>query len=182
MRPHPRRGTDRVEDAAAWFLMSLGLMLVIVAVLVGVGVHADELERARGQQVTRVEVVAVLVVDAPVAISEYNGARPYIRATARWTGADGVPCEGPVPVWSGAPAGTEVRIWVDRDCRVRPAPTNALNALMAGVMGAFAVMLVGGMTLGGVWSVVRRATAARNATHWEREWARVGPEWTRHPR
>jgi hypothetical protein len=82
----------------------------------------------------------------------------------------------------GVRAGTQVTVWVDRNGRIGPSPTSDAEALIVAVLGAFFTLLFGGILLGGAWAVVRRVTIAHNVRRWEEEWARVGPEWTRHLR
>jgi hypothetical protein len=177
----PHRGTDRFEDAAAWFLMSLGLVLLVVAAMTGVGTHAGTVERSAVVRATHTEVAATLVADVPVMPAD-GVAVTQLWARARWVGPDGTAHEDMVRVRSGTPAGTEVTMWVDRDGRIGPSPTGAAEALVSGVLAGFVTVLVGGMVLGCAWVAVRRVTGVRNARRWEREWARVGPDWTRHLR
>ena len=42
------------------------------------------------------------------------------------------------------------------------------------------MVLAGGVTLIVAWAGIRRGIGALNDRHWDREWARVGPEWTGH--
>ena len=41
-----RRGTDRVEDALAWLLTASGMIVLIGAVTVGVGVYTQSMDRS----------------------------------------------------------------------------------------------------------------------------------------
>jgi hypothetical protein len=176
-----RRGTDRFEDAVAWVLMSIGLVLLVVAVMIGVGTRAGAIERAAAVRATHTEVAATVLADVPVLAAE--GATSTKRwATARWVERDGTTREDVVLVPGGVRAGTQVTVWVDRNGRIGPSPTSDAEALIVAVLGAFFTLLFGGILLGGAWAVVRRVTIAHNVRRWEEEWARVGPEWTRHLR
>jgi hypothetical protein len=177
----PRRGTDRFEDAAAWVLMSLGLVLLMVAAMVGVGTRAGTIERSATVRATHTEVTATVLADVPV-LATRGATMTGLGAPARWVGPDGVAHEAMVWVPSGTPAGTEVRAWLDRDGRVGQGPTSEAEALLIGVLASFFTVLVGGILLGGVWETVRMLTDVRNARGWEQEWARIGPDWTRGPR
>jgi hypothetical protein len=177
----PRRGTDRFEDAAAWVLMSLGLVLLMVAAMVGVGTRAGTIERSATVRATHTEVTATVLADVPV-LATRGATMTGLGAPARWVGPDGVAHEAMVWVPSGTPAGTEVRAWLDRDGRVGQGPTSEAEALLIGVLASFFTVLVGGILLGGVWVTVRMLTDVRNARGWEQEWARIGPDWTRGPR
>ena len=61
----PRRVTDRVEDAVAWVLTAAALFVLLGAVLGGVGVYGDAVDRAHTAAHERTPVAAVLM-DAPV--------------------------------------------------------------------------------------------------------------------
>lgn len=101
---------------------------------------------------------------------------------ARWTGTDGSPRTDQVSAPSAAGAGRVVTVWVDRDGGIAAPLMSAVNALAAGILSAVGVLILGGMALVSMWAAVRRMTAARDAACWEREWADVGPEWSRYRR
>ena len=178
----PRRSTDHFEDAVAWVLMSLGLVLLLIAVMTGVGTRAGVIERAEAVRTTHTEVVATLLADAPVLPTPDGAAARQLWARAGWVGTDGAHREDMVLVRAGAPVGTAVTVWVDREGRIGPIPTSNTEALLAGMLTGIFTLLVGGFVLCGIWVAARRVTLACNIRRWEREWARIGPEWTLHPR
>jgi hypothetical protein len=177
----PRRATDRVEDAVAWVLAAAALLLVIVAGVTGLAVHAQESVRAELESGSRSPVRAVLLEDAQLVVGEL-GERLPVRAPARWTDRNGHEHSGVVEVGPAQPAGTEVEVWVDASGEVAPRPVRPLNAVIGGVTSAFGVLCAGGTLLGATWLGVRWSTARRNACHWEREWELVEPQWRRHLR
>src|SRR5262245_8473444 len=59
--PIPPRRTDRVEDLSAWLLVTLGLLAVLGAVVVGRGAH-DAALRGVG---TAIPLRVTLLADAP---------------------------------------------------------------------------------------------------------------------
>ncbi|MBW0116583.1 hypothetical protein I4J48_15150, partial [Pseudonocardia sp. KRD-169] len=119
VRPR-RRLTDVVEDLVAWMLACAGLLLLTVAVLGGIVVHAGTVERGRLESAARTSTEAVLLEDAAAAAGEYGTARGQVVVPARWLDPDGVSRTGSVTAGAGARAGAVVRIWLDRDGRVVP--------------------------------------------------------------
>jgi hypothetical protein len=174
----PRRGTDRVEDVSAWILATAALLLIVVAVVTGIGTYGREADRAEVQRTSTSQVRAVLLENANVTISEGGGPIPA-RVPARWTDRDGREHTGPVSVDRTAPAGTEIDVWIDAEGEITTRPTSAMNAVLGGVFAAFGVLCAGGTVLVAAWWGVRRATARVNARRWEREWTDVEPEWRR---
>jgi hypothetical protein len=170
----PRRPTDRVEDLVAWILVAAGLLMLVLAGSVAAAVHRDGNARAATEAVQRHEVLAELVARPGPMAGRYH------VGTVRWTAADGTVRTGRVPVTAVRP-GTDgtVRIWVDaRDALSRP-PTTPGQAAQAAAVTFVAVALAGLALLVAAWAGVRVLVDRRNAARWEREWARVGPRWSR---
>ena len=170
----PRRSTDRVEDATAWVLTAAALFVVLAAVLVGVGVHADTTDRARSAAQDRTPVAAVLV-DAPVPFA------PPGSLTTRWAryvDATGGEHDISVPVIGWPAAGVTVQAWVDREGRVVDAPSTLFDAVVVGTSAGVGIAIVGFLVLGAAWLGLRRWLDRRNAAEWGREWYRIEPEWS----
>jgi hypothetical protein len=170
----PRRSTDRVEDATAWVLTAAALFVLLGAVLVGWGVHASTVDRARSAAQERTSVAAVLV-DAPVPF-----AAPGSLATrsAHYVDAVGGEHDVVVPVVGFPAAGATVQVWLDRDGRVVDAPMTVLDAVVLGTAAAVGIAIVGGLVLWAAWLGLRRWLDHRNAADWARQWYRVEPEWS----
>ncbi|MBL8926551.1 MAG: hypothetical protein JNM77_09940 [Pseudonocardia sp.] len=172
--PLPRRSTDRVEDAAAWLLTAAALFLMLGAVFVGVGLHADTVDRGRSAAQDRTPVAAVLV-DAPV---------PFVPAgwvttrSARYVDAVGGEQDISVQVAGWPPAGVTVQAWLDRDGRVVDAPSTPADAVVVGTSAGVGTAIVGLVVLGVAWLGLRRWLDHRNAVGWAREWYRVELEWS----
>jgi hypothetical protein len=66
----PRRTTDLVEDAAAWILISASVFLLAVALVAGVGAHAQASERLRTEPGERTRVTDTLLATAPLVPAE----------------------------------------------------------------------------------------------------------------
>jgi hypothetical protein len=171
----PRRGTDRIEDAAAWLLTAVALFVVLFGALAGVRVHGDMAERRLAAERERVQVDAVLLTDAP---PDAAAPGPPASRPARYVDGRGREHDVVLPVAGHRPAGSSVRAWVDRDGRVVPPPPSAVDAVVLGIVAAAAVVAIGGVVLEGVWLGVRRWLLLRNAAAWAHEWARVEPMWS----
>jgi hypothetical protein len=170
-----RRWTDLVEDAVAWALIVLSLMMVIAAFVVGLGTFGESVEKQSAEAGTRTMATATVLESVPILANE----QPPSDVPARWIGPDGRPRTGLVTVAAGTNAGNEVPIWLARDGARVPAPPTQSNAVGAGLVSGLGVLLAGETVVGGVWLLVRRATAAANARRWEREWDIIGPRWAR---
>jgi hypothetical protein len=173
-----RRGMDRAEDALAWLLITVGLLALLAAVLVGMSVYSQGSERVRSEQNERVRATAVLLADARDLPVEHGSSISFVQAPARWADVDGAQHEGDVIVRAGTVAGTEVPIWIDRRGEQAVAPANGVSAVLDGAAVGVAVLGLCGSVIAGAWTGVRRMIFAHNARAWEREWAQVGPEWS----
>jgi hypothetical protein len=176
----PRRGTDRLEDAAAWLVVAAGLLVVLLAGSIGLGVHAAATERVRLTEARLTEVIATALQDAPTGAAAPDTVAPPVLVEASWTGPDGVTRTGAALMPALTKTGQQVRIWVDREGAPVDEPTGPIGPAVAALTSALVVLLVGGLVLTTAWVGVRCGIGALNDRRWEREWARVGPEWTGH--
>jgi hypothetical protein len=169
----PRRATDRVEDVVAWILTAAALVLLVVAGLTGLAVYGRHVESAR----TMTHARAVLLEEAKVAVGE-AGARLPDQVEARWIDRGGVEHRGEILVRESAAVGAEVDVWLRPNGTVTTTRLGREYAVLAGIVSAAGLLFSWGAVLGAAWYGVRCLTAARNARRWEREWARVGPDWS----
>jgi hypothetical protein len=171
------RRTDRLEDLAAWALMSLGLFAVLGSVLLGHAAYDAALGRGAPPSPMR----AVLLADvprSPAADQRVPTLQQFARVT--WTAADGAVHVVDVRVPPALRAGSAVTVWLDRAGRVVADPARrSAEAVAFGISAALAVIALSWAVLSLLWSTVCRLTAARNAAAWAREWARVEPRWRR---
>jgi hypothetical protein len=170
----PRRGTDRVEDAVAWLLTAAALVLLVVAGLAGLAVHGRNAESAT----TMNQVRAVLLEEAKVDSIGEPGMRLPVQVQAGWTDRRGVEHVGEIVVRTSSAAGTEVDVWLGADGKIATMGLDRRYPALAGIVTAAGLLLGGWVLLGVAWCGVRRLTAVCNSRLWEREWARVGPEWS----
>ncbi|MCL8011565.1 hypothetical protein [Streptomyces sp. AS02] len=181
-RPNPLR--RRSDVMATWTLRAAAVLLVVVAPLVGVAAgwwaHDDARTTAREQRADRHPVRAEVVGGTSEAVPTAHGGRqPSAEVTVRWTepGDGARTAMARVPV--GTRAGETVRVWLDSRGRsvAPPADGTAVwqHTVTVGVCataGAVAVVLLG-------HAVVRHAAMRRRLGEWERDWARIEPDWTR---
>jgi hypothetical protein len=177
--PFPRRATDRAEDLAAWLLMSLALLAVVGALVVGHG--AFDLARTRGHAPGALPVQAVLLADAVPAPTTEPGRlpSPVQRVPVAWSDGDGAERTTEVVVAAPLPAGAEVTVWVDRQGQPAMGPAGRAQAVAFGAGVGLTVAIFAWALLAVAWGGVQRWSAARTAAWWAREWARVEPRWSR---
>ena len=76
-----------------------------------------------------------------------------------------------------------LRLWVDRDDRVVPAPLTQTDAVVIGATAGIGIIALGAAVLASLWCGLRRQLNARNSLAWDEEWAEVEPVWSgRHHR
>jgi hypothetical protein len=181
----PRRRTDRLADAVAWLLTTLGLLTTVLALLTGARLYDEGMHRVGVDTAERTQVEAALLEPAGGSSVARLGraARPLSAfVPARYTSPDGVEHVADVQVRGPRVAGARVPIWVDRSGTVTTPPTRRIDAIRGAAAGAVWVMVAAAVALGAAWAVVRAAVGRANAAHWEREWTQVEPRWSGRPR
>jgi hypothetical protein len=169
------RTTDRLEDLAAWLLVSLALLAAVGAVLVGHAVYGQSV--AGGTAGHTIAVRAVLLADVPPVPTDAPSPQ---SVPAVWTDAEGAEHIVELLVTTPLAAGTEVTARVDRHGQVVPSPSGQpAGAVALGVGAGLATVALVWALLATTWLAVRRATGRRNAAAWARGWALVEPEWSR---
>lgn len=177
-RARPRR-TDRVEDAAAAFLMVAAIVAALAIALFSFSVYHDGVDQAERESAERSAVVAVAAADAPVgAPSTRGGASLPVTVPAVWTTADGRTHSGDVRVTGRPKAGAEIPLWVDRTGTPVPAPMTRGTAVGLALADAAVLLLLLGLVVHQAARAVRALMILANARSWEREWAAVEPRWS----
>jgi hypothetical protein len=170
----PRRPTDRFEDLAAWVLVAVALLVLLLAGTVAQAVHQDALARSVTEAGHRHQVDARLVA-RPIA-----GTSRYQLGTAAWTAPNGTAHTGRVPISVARPdADGSLKVWVDDAGVLSHPPATAAQAVQAAVVTAIGVALAGIALVAAAWAGVGALVDRWNSARWEREWARVGPRWSR---
>ena len=178
--PSPlRRPVDRVEN-----LLAAGAVLLILAALpaafaVGQAEYHNDLAIAATQLAGRTQADATLVQDAPS-----SAAMPDTLVTspalAVWALPDGSVHSGQVAATPGAPAGTEVPIWVDVQGRITPAPLTPDQARNRGFVTGFLAESAVIIVLAGLFALLRHQLDRRRWAEWDDEWRTIGPHWTKY--
>jgi hypothetical protein len=171
-----RRRSDRIAAYGTVGLLVVFLVVApILAICAGHWAYRWSMSQQKDQRSWR-EVTAVLLQKAPVDPGfDVNGS----WTPARWTPPGEHARDGMIPVPAGTPAGSRIRIWLDRSgqwagpplsqqivtVRVATAVTGTI-IMIAAVLGAIATV--------GQWLLDRRRLAG-----WETDWNCVGPQWTK---
>lgn len=171
-----RRRSDRAE---AWTGLAVAVVVAVSAPITG-AVASDEVADNLREQPGLHRTSAVLREDAPTTdgIATVSD-RPTVLTEVRWTGPDGRSRTARAPVQSGTREGTHVQVWLDRGDRPQQPPPDATEVgLESGAAGAAVAVATCFLVGSGGWLVRRRLDGVRER-EWEREWATVGPRWSR---
>ncbi len=168
-----RRPADRIEAAVIITLAAAFLTAAIAAACVAGHLCQSEHTAAARLRPT----VAILSQPGPVA------AIPTAAARAVWWLPDGTERSGTLttaiaPAIDSAPAGTSLRVWLDRSGEPEAPPRSLADMI-------FTALLIGGIAMAGVSVVLtvcyllcRMALDRHRLARWESAWAAVGPRWT----
>jgi hypothetical protein len=173
-----RRRSDRVE---AWLLpVIVAAFLVLGPLVTGLTiaqVHAANAADYRAGQALH-PVPAVLLASAPGPLTRHHRSDTWVVWTpARWT-AGGQARRGDIPVGAGTPAGSTVRVWLNRAGQVQLPPLTAATArdrvlvATAVALSALAFVLLLGLSLGR-WQLDRR-----RLRDWAAGWRAIEPQWS----
>ena len=177
LRSNPLRRHDDIVEA--WIVLVVWAVLLTGGTLAGlVTSHAAD-EVFAVQRTERHSVRAVLLTDTASQSSSGIGARDTIKATVRWTIADGTHRTGSTSVKTGQRAGSEVVVWVDAAGNLSiepPSPTDA--AVESALLGLTAALAFAGVAFG-TGAVARYRLDRRRIDSWGTEWNLVGPTWGR---
>ncbi|EGG43431.1 integral membrane protein [Streptomyces griseoaurantiacus M045] len=175
-----RRRSDVFE---AWATLVVAVLLCVGVPLAGAMTSVRAYEQARAQatvqRAERHQVSAVLLENAPAAVTSAEGGKqPLYRVRIQWTAPDtGATHSGRALVPAGTRQGDRAQVWLDRQDRGVEAPmTDTMvwqHTLTTGIWatgGAATVVLLGKV-------VMRRVSERHRMAEWEREWERTEPEW-----
>ncbi|MGY0489656.1 Rv1733c family protein [Streptomyces sp. WG-D5] len=179
-----RRRSDAVEG---WAALLLGLLAFLVAPAAGAAAgwaaHADAAEHARAQVAQRQRVRAELVEDAPDYVPSSSGVQNTVTypVKVRWTDDGRRTVVATAPVSAGLDRGDPATVWLDARGRVTTAPWGSDAVWARALTTAFLVTATTATLALLTRCALRRALDRRRLAAWEREWNRVGPEWSRRP-
>ena len=171
-----RRHSDVVE---AWIVLVVWTVAAVGAVAAGV-IGARIADRVVEQDRTgRHPVSAVLVRTVSGSgrdvVTGFTGDR--VRATVRWTDAQGIVRTGATDVRSTAAPGSTVTAWADGRGRLVSAPMNPAAATTRVVLVGTGAALTAGLTVLGAGALARLRIQRRATERWGAEWERVGRQW-----
>ncbi|SDM69164.1 Rv1733c family protein [Actinacidiphila guanduensis] len=166
-----KRGTDRVE---AWVLLATGAALVLGAPAAGAAVGVHTAADAEAATTGLHQVAATVTEQAPPA----TGTQSRVHATVTWHTPHGAEV-ATAEVAPDSPAGSRTVIWLDAKGAVhRPPPDPALTQSRAVAYGA--ITASGAACVISCGSIaVQHSIDRRRSERLTREWALVGPQWSR---
>jgi hypothetical protein len=156
---------------------AIALFVLLLAIWGGAVVHGDALDRSRFANAQRTHVEAVLLDDPPPGYREADSDGLGWRSV-RFTGTSGSEHVVNLPVAGRQPAGDTMRLWVDRNDRVVPAPLTPTDAVVLGVTAGIGITALGAAVLAALWCGLRRLLDVRNSMAWGEQWAEVEPVWS----
>lgn len=172
------RRSDRVE---AWAHLILGVLTMIAVVGAGTAagwhVHDSLLEQRAG--LTRVPAVVLEDAGPAVPVAQDGSANRRVDTEVRWTAPDGTVYREEARVPVGTTAGTATTIWIDEHGPVTGDPAHPSEAAAKGVLVGIAAAGGAGLGMLAARSAVRAHVERMRQAEWDREWARVGPQWSR---
>ncbi|UGY94725.1 hypothetical protein [Streptomyces gobiensis] len=177
------RRSDRAES---WLALTAALAIAVGAPLTGAAggdaAHRALLRTVRDQHEHRHQVWATVQRTLPRwsadPEADWEHTARY-RVIASWTAVDGTSHTAPVGTQRAARPGDRFRLWTDARGRIVARPMEARTAAShAALAGLVAAMAAAAATEAGRRLALRQLLR-RRYERWEREWARVGPDWGR---
>ncbi|MGY1726397.1 hypothetical protein ACI79J_05450 [Geodermatophilus sp. SYSU D01062] len=179
-----KRGTDRLQVLGRLAVVLALLAAAPLAVAATSGTRHSLEAQAAAQAAERHLVRAVLLEDAPgVDHLEEAGDRVAgaVPAPATWPGPYGEPREGVLHVRPGAPAGTEVSVWVDAGGRVTREPLDPATIPAAAVATGGLVLVGVPLVTGMLYVVLCWSLDSRRDRQWTEGWTAAEREWSTRP-
>lgn len=177
-----RRREDRYESLLV-FVLVLGFLAgaPLVAWWAGEAGYRSDVRAREWERAHVFRVDAVLVEDAGTVGG--NGLRTVAPQAARatWTAPDGSARSGIVQTDAEARAGSRIPVWVD-DAGSPHVPPGRHSPGSQAVLVAVSAVLCLVAVLAAVYRGGRGLLDRRRDRAWAREWAEVGPRWSRDPR
>ena len=176
-----KRRSDRLQVLGR-FALALSLLVAPPIAVVATTVATAHLQAVAGAETAeRSRVRAVLLQEAPAVphtsgdYSSYTDTR--VRAPAVWRLPDGTSREGKVLTAPLTPAGTAVRVWVDRSGNLTRAPLDRAGISTSAYLTG-ALLLVGlPLATWALYAFLSFLLDAQRERRWERDWATVEPDW-----
>lgn len=177
-----RRPSDRMES----LLRLAVLILLITAVpmaMMAAGRLTDQLatRSAHSQQAADHQVTAVLLAAA----AGTGAPDPYSTVQTTWVMArwelPGLPVRsGEVLAPVGSPAGSTIRIWVDRTGAISDPPADQRDVSAEVTIAVMFTCMASLFLLFGSAALAGQALNRRRLETWDAEWRSIGPRWSGH--
>ncbi|WP_329282227.1 Rv1733c family protein [Streptomyces sp. NBC_01451] len=175
-RSNPLRRHDDIVEA--WIVLALWAIITIGGTVAGLVTANAAADMFAGQRAERHAVRAVLLTDAPPAVSTLRGASGRSMATVRWTAPDGSTRTADTLVNAGLTAGSGFVVWQDGQGELTTEPIGPTDAAIeAGFLGAAAALSLAGISCV-AGALARWRLDQRRIDRWGREWDQVGPRWS----
>jgi hypothetical protein len=147
------------------------LLVLAVPILLALGSAWSEDARvaAAHERATshRVAATVVALTRLPSADDSAMGAS---NVTLQWTESDGAVRTASRTVYSSVDVGDPRPLWVDTAGRPVPPPTSDSDAVVEGVLEAFAALFVWGLALAGGVVALRWDLDRRRLRQWDEDW------------
>lgn len=180
MRRNPlRRRADRVVAVTLLGLLVAALTALPVLALSSGDAEFTALRREAAAMASREHLVDAVVLTGPEVAGSGPGEGASTHADVGWTGLDAHPRVERAEVSAGSHVGSRFPMWVDAGDHVAPAPPTEAASRASAAASAVGVLALGLLGCAGLMKAVRALADAWARHRWEREWARVGPGWTR---
>ena len=167
-----RRHSDVVE---AWIVLSAWTFAMAAGTVAGVvGAQSVAEAQARDAAVRR-PTTAVLLGTVPSAAAGYN----RVRATVRWTDAQGTVRTTTADVKAGGRVGGTVPIWTDGRGHVVDESASPAVAAARAVLAGTGAGLAGGLFVLAGGRLIRLRVERRATEQWGQEWELTGARWGR---
>jgi hypothetical protein len=169
-----RRRWDRAEAVILGGLLTAFVVGgTLTALIAGRCAYDGALHARHAELAAWRQVPAVLLTTASLEVG-FDAA-----AKARWIAPDGARRTGEVFALAGSPAGTTVKVWVDKAGRLVDPPLRPSQVQGQGVLAAVLSVMTLGMVLWGTGLAVHCAADRRRMAAWDDEWQAIGPKWSR---
>ena len=176
-----KRRSDRVQVVGRFVVVLSFLVAPPLAVAAATAMTGHLQAVAAADAAERSRIRAVLLENAPArtrASSDHGDASSTtVPVRAVWTAAGRTSREGVVLVPPGAPVGTAVPVWVNREGAPTRAPLDPAGIPTAAAAAA-AVPLVGvPLVTWTAYALLCRALDIQRERRWAHDWAEVEPDW-----
>lgn len=178
-----RRRSDRTEGLLA--LCALLLVLVgapLAGVMAGEAAHRALSQTVRSQQQDRQQVWATVEKVLPRHVPGKESAdelTDHRRVRASWRAPSGAQRTARLTVDHEVAPGDRFRVWVDQVGALTARPMSAETASSHAALAGVVVAVVAALAVELIRRLALRGLLRRRLDEWEREWARVGPDWGR---